>query len=89
LIEDSLALFSIPWQPSWHEVEEHDLLVMILSIVKAAGNSQSFTIHLEEFMQRFEPQIPKLNLQDPSIYAPESAELPRTVSISSNGELNS
>ena len=81
LIESSLLLFAQPWQPAWNEVKEQDLLIILLSIVKANGMNEAVRLHLEDNMQNFEPQIPEQSFQQ---YPTFGSEVQSTVSPNSN-----
>jgi hypothetical protein len=68
LIGGSLLHFTHPWQPAWNEVKEQDLLVMLLSLLKANGTYETTRVHLEDNMQRFEPQILDKSFQQYSVF---------------------
>ena len=80
-IESSLLLFAQLWQPAWNEVKEQDLLIILLSIVKANGMNDAVRLHLEDNMQNFEPQIPEQSFQQ---YPTFGSEVQSTVSPNSN-----
>jgi hypothetical protein len=81
LIESSLLLFAQLWQPAWNEVKEQDLLIILLSIVKANGMNDAVRLHLEDNMQKFEPQIPEQSFQH---YPSSGSEVQNSVSVNSN-----
>jgi transcriptional regulator of aromatic amino acid metabolism len=81
LIESSLLLFAQPWQPAWNEVKEQDLLIILLSTVKANGMNEAVRLHLEDNMQRFEPQIPEQSFQH---YPTSGSDVQNSVSVNSN-----
>jgi hypothetical protein len=81
LIESSLLLFAQPWQPAWNEVKEQDLLIILLSTVQASGMNEAVRHHLENNMQKFEPQIPEQSFHQ---YPISGSEVQNSVSIYSN-----
>jgi hypothetical protein len=58
LIEDSLSLFARPREPTWTELEEQEILIMVISIIKADETEKKDFDYLQDWARRFDVQVP-------------------------------